>query len=325
MNFGEQVTEGDLLPFGRQGVRTDSAEIVRPAIEDVAGFYLTEGKASFQVWFPAGDGNTPFLVTPTPRLVKASYVGAAEVRSGQLQFAQTVLRGQYPLLLLDVAHSYGPPLRAIRIFTRDASPVGPANAATYLATTSRAPYTWIEDLTRGKPGFLLTGLPKASDLWEIISCEPDPADRCTFVLSPVRLPHGLPTPDFTKISDPTLSAEAKQHWNNLEQAVVGHNAYGIVNSAASLSEALLQAFLGTKHAHRSNLSEMLDSLRKELDKGQSAFSPLSYHIMQSVRVMHQSTQHPGRVVSIGRSVRPGLALTIAEGMIDVLTSIGLVQ
>ena len=309
MTLANYVRKALQLPLGRQGVRTDSAEIVRPTIEDVAGFYLTEGNASFQVWLPAGDCNTPFLVTPTPRLVKAAYVSAAEVRFGHLQHGQSVLRGQYPLLLLDVPHSYGPPLRAVRIFTRDAGPVGPPNAATYLATTSRAPYTWFEDLNWGKPGYLLTGLPNASDLWQIISREPDPADRCTFTLSPVRLPHGLPTPDFTKISDPTLSDEAKQHWSNLEQAVIAHNAYGIVNSAASLSEALLQAFLSTKHPHRSNLSELLDSLRKELDKGQSAFSPLSYHIMQSVRVMHQSTQHP-------RSRREHRALNSARPRAD---------
>jgi type II secretory pathway component PulF len=141
----------------------------------------------------------------------------------------------------------------------------------------------------------------------------------------VRLPHGLPTPDFTKITDPTLCAEAQQHWRNLEQAVVAHNSYGLVNSAASLSEALLRAFLTAPGPPKRNLSEMLDGLRKELENGGSAFSPLSYHFMQTVRVMHQSAQHPGRVVSMGRSVRPGLALTIAEGMIEVLTSIGLVQ
>jgi len=162
-------------------------------------------------------------------------------------------------------------------------------------------------------------------LWEIISSEADPVDRCIFVLSPVKLPHGLPMPDFSKIADSAVRAEALLHWQNLEQAVVTHNAYAIVNSAASLSEALLYAFLGSRGNTRENLGEMLERLKKELDKNSSAFSSISYHFMQAVRIMHQSTQHPGRVITNGRPVRPGLALTITEGVIEVLTSLSIVQ
>jgi hypothetical protein len=100
--------------------------------------------------------------------------------------------------------------------------------------------------------------------------EPDPADRCIFILSPVKLPHGLPTPNFSKIADAALQAEAQLHWNNLEQALVAHNPYGIVNSAASMSEALLHAFLRSGNP-KENLGEMLERLRKELDKNSSAF------------------------------------------------------
>jgi hypothetical protein len=183
----------------------------------------------------------------------------------------------------------------------------------------------MSDLTHGKRGFFLTGLPNASDLWEIISCEPDPADRCVFLLSPVRLPHGLPAPDFTKTTDPSLRTEAQQHWKNLEQAVIAHNPYAIVNSAASLSEALLRQFLAVPGGHGENFGAMLDRLKTELEKKQSAFSLLGYHFMQTVRIMHQSTQHPGRVAATGRSIRPGLALTIAEGIVEVLTSVGMIQ
>ena len=314
------------LPLGRQGVRSDSTQIVRPTIEDVPEFHIVRGRASFQVWI-SGAGGQLYQVTPTPRLVKAGYAGPESVHYGQLDYARSTLRGEYPILLLPVSHSFGLPLRAVRIFTRGDIPgtPPPSNAITYLATTSQAPYTWIEDLKQGKRGYFLTGLPTASDLWEIISCEPDPADRCVFLLSPVRLPHGLPTPDLSKIADPTLRAEAQQHWTNLEQALIAHNPYALVNSAASLSEALLHAFLAGPGARKESLSEMLERLRKELEKNNSAFSTLSYHFMQAVRVMHQSTQHPGRVVATGRSVRPGLALTVTEGMIEVLTSLGIVK
>jgi hypothetical protein len=140
----------------------------------------------------------------------------------------------------------------------------------------------------------------------------------------VRLPHGLPKPDFTKVADAILRTEAQQHWTNLEQAVVAHNPYALVNSAASLSEALLRGFLAAPSPRSSNLSQLLDGLQTELEKGGGRFSRLSYHFMQAVRIMHQSTQHPGRVATVGRPISPRLALSVAEGMVEVLASVGLV-
>ena len=125
------------------------------------------------------------------------------------------LGGQYPILILDCDHCFGAPYRAVRLFGCDPSmPSHLEGTLPYSATTSRVPYSWIEDIKRGRPGYFLTGLAPAPDLWQIVSCEPDPADRCVFVLSPVRLPHGLPTPNFNKIKDPLLRGEAEQHWTN---------------------------------------------------------------------------------------------------------------
>ena len=58
------------LPLGRQGVRSDPAQVVRLTIEDVSEFYVTQSLAAYQVWLP-GSGGNPLLVTPTPRLTKA--------------------------------------------------------------------------------------------------------------------------------------------------------------------------------------------------------------------------------------------------------------
>jgi hypothetical protein len=145
-----------------------------------------------------------------------------------------------------------------------------------------------------------------------------------FKLSPVRLPHGLPTPDISKTANAMLRAEGQQHWRNLEDAVVAHNAYGLVNSAASLSEALLTQFLSTPSAPRDHLADSLERLRRELDGRHSAFSSLGCHFMHAFRIMYQSTQHPGRVAA-DRPVRPGPALMMAEAMVEVLASVGMVQ
>jgi hypothetical protein len=296
---------------------------MRLSIEDIPHFFLKQGHASFSIWIQGQNGTLHQLV-PAPRLFKAAYASRHEVQGQGGRINQT-LSGPYFLLLLDVPHTFGPPYRAVRIFRPEVGYQGVNDAVGYLATTSRASYSWIEDYSRRQPGYLLTGLPNASDLWEVISCEPDPADRCTFVLSPLKLPTGLPRVDFSKIQDAPLRAEADQHWRNLEQAVIAHNSYGVVNAAASLSEALLRAFLKAPGSHSRSLSQMLTTLKDELDAGSSAFSPLDLRLIETFRVMHQSSQHPGRAVSNGRSIRPGLAISLAEAMAEVLTSLGLAQ
>lgn len=293
------------------------------SIEDVPHFFLKEGHASFSIWIPDQNGALHPLV-PAPRLFKAAYASRHEVQSQSGRINQT-LSGPYFLLLLDVPHTFGPPYRAVRIFRPEVGYQGVSDSVAYLATTSRAPYSWIEDYSRRQPGYFLTGLPNASDLWEVVACEPDPADRCTFVLSPIKLPNGLPRVDFSKIPDAPLRAEAEQHWRNLEQAAITHNSHGVVNSAASLSEALLRALLKAPGSHSRSLSQMLETLKAELDAGGSAFSSLDLRLMETFRVMHQSSQHPGRAVSNGRSIRPGLAISLAESMAEILTSLGLAK
>lgn len=293
------------------------------SIEDVPHFFLMQGQASFSVWVPDQNGAL-HQILPTPRLFKTAYASRHEVNGQGGRMNQT-LNGPYFLLLLNVPHSFGPPYRAIRVFRPEVGFQAPNDSVAYLATTSRAPYSWIEDYSRRQPGYFLTGLPNATDLWEIIACEPDPADRCTFVLSPVKLPTGFPRVDFSKIPDAPLRTQAEQHWRNLEQAVIIHNSQGVVNSAASLSEALLQAFLKSAGSHTKSLSQMLDTLKSELDAGSSAFSSLDLRLMETFRVMHQSSQHPGRAVSNGRPMRPGLAISLAESMAEVLTSLGLAK
>ena len=275
------------------------------------------------IWIPYGNGFKQ--LAPAPRFFKAAYASRFEVQANQLQRPHNDLRREYPLLLLDVPHVAGAPFRAVRVFSSDTTQPAPQNSIAYMATTSRAPYHWIGDLTNGQPGYFMTGLPNATELWEIVRCEPDPADRCTFLLSPLRLPHGLPRPDFAKITEPILRGEAEQHWNELENALITHSSYQLVNAASALSEALLRSFLEAPRGHGRSLSQMLETLKDELEAGKSNFSYLSYHAMHKIRILHQSVQHPSRVVVNGGPIRPGLGLTLAEDMIVVLSALGLVQ
>jgi hypothetical protein len=245
---------------------------IMPSIEDVPYFFLKQANASYSILVPHNGALHPIL--PAPRLFKTAYASRHEIHASQPARINQTLSGPYFLLLLDVPHTFGPPFRAVRIFRPEINYQGVSDAVGYLATTSRAPYSWIEDYSRRQPGYFLTGLRNASDLWEIVACEPDPADRCTFVLSPLKLPTGLPRADFSKIQDAPLRAEAEQHWKNLEQAVIAHNSHGVVNAGASLSEALLRAFLKSPGSDTRSLSQMLVTLKDDLDAGSSAFSPL---------------------------------------------------
>jgi hypothetical protein len=71
---------------------------------------------------------------------------------------------------------------------------------------------------------------------------------------------------------------------------------------------------------------LLKKLRSALDSDAGSLglplSELDFHLMQKLRLLHQRT-HPGRVATEGRSIRPELALSVAEDAIEIVTSIGL--
>ena len=131
---------------------------IGPSIEDVPHFFLKQTYASFSIWAPAHNAALQ-QISPAPRLFKAAYASRHEVQASQSGRINQALSGPYFLLLLDVPHAFGPPFRAVRIFSPEINYQGIRDAVAYLATTSRAPYSWIEDYGRRQPGYFLRDSP----------------------------------------------------------------------------------------------------------------------------------------------------------------------
>jgi hypothetical protein len=160
--------------------------------------------------------------------------------------------------------------------------------------------------------------------------EVDYAQRYNFTLVPVRLAHGLPTPDFTKITDQAIRQEIQQHWSELQDAIVRHRYYGLVTSGKNTAESLLYYLLltaGHISAGNQDLADLLKQLQNILlDNNLRSTVPLdwmSFHLIHKMRILHGHT-HVGRVVAGARAITPELALTVATDLVEVLTRAGLV-
>ncbi|TAM83491.1 MAG: hypothetical protein EPN47_05115 [Acidobacteria bacterium] len=155
--------------------------------------------------------------------------------------------------------------------------------------------------------------------------EPDAAFRLVFTLAPVKLAQGLPHVQFAPLLNPDLRAEAEQHWSEFKNHLMQHQYYALVTSAKNVAETILAAHLSASGiSFQRDFNEMLQALGDQLsrkDEGAAPFSYLDYHLMHKIRLLHART-HPGRVASMGRAIKPEFALTVAEDLVEILTSFG---
>jgi hypothetical protein len=94
-----------------------------------------------------------------------------------------------------------------------------------------------------------------------------------------------------------------------------------------VAETVLADYLSqTGLSSRRDFDEMLGKLRDMLNAPKTEtgvpFDFMDYHLMQKIRLLHGRT-HSGQVARMGRATRPELALTVAEDLVEVLTSLGL--
>ncbi len=301
--------------------------------EDSCELYLAPHGNSLWVLVPDCQ-NVPTVV-PSPLLIRIAYLTSQGVADqNQIKIAAQSLRNDWPLLMM-VRHSPdGAPFRSGIIFFHDQSRVIPWRAGSltgpqlkaqlYRASTSRGIHQWNHEAKSGPPGYFLTGLPNSSDLWRVIRMEPDAAFRLVFTLAPVKLAQGLPNVQFARLQSP-FRGEAEQHWSEFKNHLMQHQYYAVVTSAKNVAETILAAHLSTKGiSFQRDFDEMLQALRGQLDRkggGAAPFSYLDYHLMHKIRLLHART-HPGKVASMGRAIKPEFALTVAEDLIEVLTSCG---
>lgn len=300
--------------------------------------FVAKRRASLLTLAPAPDG-IPELIEPAPVLVRAVYIPHDSVTEDRLVAQSQELENFHAYLMLVLASPDGPPYRTATIFTYlgdvdiswragSMSRHG-LRAEKYLASTTGSGHAWGNDTREGGPAYFLTGSPNSANLWRITRVDVDVACRYVFTLTPVRLAQGLPSADFAKIKDDALRREAEQHWTELQDCLLRHRYYGLVTAAKNVAETLLAYFLSQAGIpFRRDLYQMLGKLRDILEDSARQttvpFSYLDYHLVSKMRIVHAWT-HPGSVVKQGRRLEPEFALTIAEDLVEVLTSAGMMQ
>jgi hypothetical protein len=298
--------------------------------------YVARRKASVLVLAPASDG-IPELLRPQPLLVRVAYL-TGDISQEDLLVRESGRLGHDSCHLMLMQESLdGPPNRMASIFTytrttpiswRDgAQSHHGLQASEYRASTLNDGYTWGNEARSGRPAYFLTGSPQSTNLWRVARVDIDVAQRYVFTLAPVRLPQGLPSVDFSPIEDAKFRSEANQHWNEFQDCLLRHRYYGVVTAAKNVAETVLAYYLlRAGESRERDFSEMLKKLRRILEDDASRASIrltfFDYHLMSKLRILHART-HPGRVIAEGRRIGPGLALSVAEDLIEVLTSLEL--
>lgn len=277
----------------------------------------------------------PTLVEQPSLLLRAEYVVGEQATDDQLFHASCRLSNSNQMLLALSAGLDGPQSRNAVAYLGSTSSVevwkdGSRSylerlaGVRYSAVTTQTPVVWSHDLSLRKPAYFLTGTPANANLWRIERTDEDVWHRYAFTLSPVQMLGGFPRIDFSAIKDDILRQEAETHWTELKQLIQRHSYYGAITAAKDLIETLLEyEFKGQSARNMDGLLKKLnDVFASDPNSLNLRFSQLDIHLMQKLRLLHQRT-HPGRVATVGRSIRPELALTVAEDVIEIVTSLGL--
>lgn len=178
-----------------------------------------------------GPTGTPQPIEPSQILLRAAYVSAYDA-SRDLQGVASVLEKPYAMHLAKLPSPDGPPAQTAILFAFKVEETIPyvingrsfhgVQARRYEAVGPYQGYTWETDLLQGNLGYVLIGFPQATNLWRVVRVEVDYAQRYNFTLVPLRLSSGLPTTDFTTITDPAIRQEIQQHWSEFQDALAHH-------------------------------------------------------------------------------------------------------
>lgn len=274
----------------------------------------------------------PTVVHPQPVLYRAAYVSAGEIETEMVQ-ARAQLGNDNCRLLAPMVCPDGPPYRTALLFSFQQEVNAPWRDESqsfhgyklfqYKPTTTQAPWTWLDEMRAGRPGYFLTGTVGDSCLWRLFRIETDAFHRAVFTLSPVRLAAGCPSADFSALSDALLAGEIGAQYRDLCASVVAHAYRDVVTKTRNIVEGLVSARLKAAGLPASrDLFGDLQTLKKLLedDKERDAtgWTQLEYHLAHKIRLVHAQT-HPTQTVKAGRSLRPEFALSVVDDLAELLT------
>jgi len=279
------------------------------------------------------------LLSPETVILRAVYVPAARVVD--LAWARNQFTGGQVHLLRPVHSSDGPPFRSAFVYVPtgnsqamrllDPRPPGGAITDTYAyryQAARRGEYAWAQDFEAGHPGFFLTGT-GSSALWRVARVEQDALHRDVVTLSPVRLPHGLATPNFDVVPDERVRAYLREQFEAFQRAVASAAYLEIVDRAANIAEGVLSYCLADiGQPVPSTLAQRLAAARGILDdKSQRRDFRLTshaYHLAHKIRELHARI-HANQAVERGQTVRPEVGLGVPSDLSELLVEVGLAR
>lgn len=278
----------------------------------------------------------PAAVYPQPVLYRAVYLSADELESGMVR-ARAQLANDNCRLLVPISCPDGPPHRSALLFAfqqvindaswRDESQVFHGyKLRQYRATTTQAPWRWLDDARGVRPGYFLTGTVGEDSLWRMFRVEADAFHRAVFTLSPVRLSAGCPHADFSDLTDALLAGEVAAQYTDLCGSVMAHAYRDVVTKARNITEGLVSARLKVAgHPTSRDLFGDLQTVKRLLEdekqRDACGWTQLEYHLAHKIRLVHSHT-HPTQTVRVGRPLRPEFALSLVEDLIELLTTWG---
>jgi len=198
-----------------------------------------------------------------------------------------------------------------------------SNANHYTFANTQESGVWNGSSSLDQNSYLVTGTRSSVTLSRIVRVDVDISNRYLYSISNIQLPGVLPLLDFSSISNSQLRDEAKKNWDDFRIA----NTNLAVNSTVTTAKVLFETLLVYEfNATERNMDKLLSKLNQRLDTNETAkqfnFTRLDYHLMEKLRLLHQRT-HPERAVRKNENIRPEMAYSIHQDVIQVLKSISL--
>ena len=123
-----------------------------------------------------------------------------------------------------------------------------------------------------------------------------------------------------------MRAKADQHWKDLQENLIKSRYYPVITAAKLLGETLAAYYLVKAGSSSTrDFKPMLEQILKSIQAkdGSTPFTESDYYLMNKIRTLHART-HPTNVTSLVRRIRPELALSTAEDIVEVLTSLDMI-
>jgi hypothetical protein len=197
----------------------------------------------------------------------------------------------------------------------------------YGAATARAGWSWLDDARAGRAGYFLTGAIGDNSLWRLFRLEVDTFHRSIFTLAPVRLASGCPQADFSSLRDSLFKQEIGAQYADMCRSLVTHSYRDVVTKARNIAEGLVSAQLSTAgHPTGRDLFADLQTIKRLIEQRRDTcgWTELEYHLAHRIRLIHART-HATETAKSGRPLKPEFALSVAEDLIELLTTWGYCQ